>query len=256
MLPTPGLDFQRTPVTLTVTAIAAAIEAICFIDPGQRALFADELRLGMLSLVWSGEYWRPFTSTLMHGSFLHAAFNIYWMLIFGSVLEPACGALRYLGIVVLLGTTSTMLQFLAANWDSPLDAQVPSVGLSGILYGLFGLLWVGRRWRREFYAVCSDQVVHVLVAWFFICIVLTHLDMLPVANVAHGAGLGFGALYAMAFYSRRRRRLWQAGAVAATVLALAVVVAAPGHPLYEKHMRAMRVRELIEQVEPHAGDAP
>ena len=101
--PFPELNFRRTPVTLTIAALAVAIEFVSMLDPSRRELYAVGYKMGMLSTIWSGEIWRPFTTTLLHGSPLHAAFNVYWLLIFGQALEPRLGSWRYLGIFVLLG---------------------------------------------------------------------------------------------------------------------------------------------------------
>ena len=38
----------------------------------------------------------------MHGGPLHAAFNVYWLMVFGPALENRLGSWRMLGLVVLL----------------------------------------------------------------------------------------------------------------------------------------------------------
>ncbi len=169
MLPSPELDFRRTPVTLLVAAVAVAIELVCTFDPGRREVYAEGWRLGMLSPVWSGELWRPFTTTLLHANFIHAAFNVYWLVTFGRALEPFFGSVRYLLLLVLLACASTMPSFLVNNWSTPLDGQISGVGLSGVLYGLFGFLWVGRNYRSTFQEVCTPDIIQMLIAWFFFC---------------------------------------------------------------------------------------
>lgn len=249
MIPRPEIDFQRTPVTLIVAGVVVAMELAAQIRPELRILYADNLKLGMLSPVWSGEIWRPVTSTLPHANLFHAAFNVYWLVIFGSVLERHFGWARYLGLLVLLAYVSMMPDFLLSNLDTPLNKQVAGTGFSGVGYGLFGLLWVGRRWRPEFHDACNDDTVRLLIFWFFFCIVLTHLEIMPVANVAHGAGWAFGSLYGMALFSRRRRRVWLAAAVVASLLVLATVIAAPGHPLYERHRINEQRRAIWRQIQ-------
>ena len=250
MLPKPEINFQRTPVTLIITAVAVALEIVCTIDGTRRGFFYDTCGLGILSSIWSGQLWRPFTSCILHGGLIHVAFNAYWMLIFGAVLEPRFGSLRYLGLFVLLGYVSMMPEFLASNLDTPLNGQAGGVGLSGIVYGLFGLLWMGRRWRPEFEAVCNNDTVNLFVIWFFICIVLTQLKIMPIANVAHGAGAIFGVLYGLALYDARHRKRWIALAGAATLLVLATVIACPEHPLYEKHHKAFGCRPVTPDATP------
>ncbi|MHB8900040.1 MAG: rhomboid family intramembrane serine protease [Thermoguttaceae bacterium] len=249
MLPHPELDFRRTPVTLLVAAVAVALEVVCTLDPPRREVYAETWKLGMLSLVWSWELWRPMTTTLLHGSLIHVAFNVYWLMTFGRVLEPYFGSGRYLGVLCLLACTSTMPSFLANNWSTALDEQVSGVGLSGVVYGLFGILWIGQRFRRSFQEVCSAEVIQTFVAWFFFCIVLTYLEILPIDNVAHGVGCAVGLLYGEALFEPTRRLFWRALAVLVTALGIGWMFAAPGHPLYEKHMRNEAIRMQIKEIE-------
>jgi len=237
-----AIDFRRTPVTIILSGIIVALEVVCTLDPERRFYYYDGLKLGMLSTIWEGELWRPFTTTLLHANLLHAAFNVYWLWVFGQTLEPRFGSLRFSGLCVLLAYGSTLPQFLVTNYDVPVDAQVGCVGFSGVNYGLFGLLWVGRRWRPEFAEVCDAQTVRLMLAWFVLCVVLTHVDLMPVANMAHGAGLLFGVLYGLAAFDIRRRLRWSALAVAATLAVLATLVGFPGHNGYEaaKHNRAVQ----------------
>ncbi len=247
MLPHPELDFRRTPVTLLVAAVAVAIELVCTFDPARRMVYANVWKLGMLSLVWSGELWRPVTTTILHGGIIHAAFNVYWLLVFGRVLEPFFGSFRFLAVLVLLACTATMTSFLVNNWSTPLDGQYASVGLSGVMYGLFGILWVGQRFQRKFYEVCPPEVVQLMIAWFLFCFPLTYLGVMRVDNVAHGAGCAVGLLYGQALFEPKKRILWRIAAVAVTLVALASMIAAPGHPLYEKYRDAVKQQQEDEK---------
>lgn len=268
MLPHPELNFRRTPVTLLVAAVAAAIELVCTFDPARREVYANAWRLGMLSPVWSGELWRPFTTTLLHGNFIHMFFNVYWLVTFGRVLEPFFGSFRYFFVLALLACTSTMPSFLVNNWSTPLDGQIAGVGLSGVIYGLFGILWMGQRFRSDFREVCGPEVIQLFIAWFFFCIVLTYLQVMPIDNVAHGVGCAVGVLYGKALFEKKQQILWRIAAVLVTLVCIATMFAAPGHPLYEKHMRNEEIRARLKELEqadqppaeqreePPTGDTP
>jgi len=237
MLPTPQINFQRTPVTLIVAALVVALEVVCTLDefqhgdgPGRRLMYYNEY-LGLLPSIWAGQLWRPFTSSLMHAGLLHAAFNVYWLLIFGPTLENRFGSYRTLGLVVLLGYVSMMPEYVIGSYHR--EQPIMIVGLSGIVYGLFGVLWIGRRWRPELEAVCSDETSKLLLGWFFLCILLTHFRVLMVANIAHGAGFIFGVLYGLVAFDARRRLRWAVPAGVASLLVLATLVVCPGHFGYE-----------------------
>src|SRR5678816_2805953 len=53
--------------------------------------------------VWDHwELWRAFTSIFPHVDILHLVFNVYWLWVFGPVVERAFGHIRFLGIALLL----------------------------------------------------------------------------------------------------------------------------------------------------------
>ncbi|MBN2476625.1 MAG: rhomboid family intramembrane serine protease [Pirellulales bacterium] len=237
MLPRPEISFQRTPVTLIIAAVVVALEVVCTFDEfqhpddaGRRLMYYNDY-LGLLPRLWAGQLWRPFTSTLMHGGPLHAGFNVYVLLIFGPALEHRLGSYRMLGLIVLLGYVSMMPEYVIGSFSR--EEPIMIVGLSGIVYGLFGILWIGRRWHPDLAAVCSDQTVRVLLGWFVLCIVLTYANVMSVANIAHGAGFGFGVLYGLAFFDVRHRVRWAVLATVASLLVLATLFGFPGHRGYE-----------------------
>jgi membrane associated rhomboid family serine protease len=183
--------------------------------------------------------WRPFTSCLMHAGLLHAAFNLYWLILFGITLELRLGSYRMLFLLVLLGYVSMMPEYCIGSYHR--EQPVMIVGLSGIVYGLFGILWMGRRWHTDMHAVCDRHTSQILLGWFFLCIALTYARILSVANIAHGAGFAFGVLYARALWSPRHRNWWLAAAIVLTLLVLASLIACPGHAGYEHQRRAGRL---------------
>ncbi|MEX0939306.1 MAG: rhomboid family intramembrane serine protease [Pirellulales bacterium] len=235
MLPRPVMNFQRTPVTLLITAIAVAIELVCVFDPERRHVYYNDFKLGILSPMWAGELWRPFTTTLLHANPLHAFFNVYWLATFGPAVEHRFGSYRTLGLIVLLAYVSMLPEFVISNYDEPINGQIGALGLSGIMYGLFGMIWVGRQYAPEFYLVCDQQVVLVMMGWLVFCIFATLMNLMPVANIAHVSGLLFGALYGMAVFDRKRRIYWITAALIGTLVVLTTMFYCPGHPGYEYH---------------------
>jgi membrane associated rhomboid family serine protease len=236
---TPQLSFERTPVTLLLMATMTALELFGLFDPDPetRLKFYNQY-LGLLPSIWNweplrhGEFWRwpiwrPFTTTLLHGGPLHAFFNIYILALFGSVIENWLRWHRMLLLVVFLAFASSLSQFFWTNtlFPAPDRHLAAIVGFSGVNYGLFGLLWFGRRYRSEFALVCTPSLVQWMIGWFFLCILLTYLSVLPVANVAHGVGLGFGVLIALTVFRAGERWKWGAALAIATALVLAILVA-------------------------------
>lgn len=161
--------------------------------------------------VWAKwELWRALSSTLPHVNFFHLAFNLYWLWTFGTLVERVYGHLRCAGIFVLLAFGSSLAQF---------TVFYGGVGLSGVGYGLWGLLWVLEQRDGRFAGAVDSQTSQLFVGWFFLCIVLTITNVMPVANVAHGAGAGMGALLGLAVSGRGATR-WKSAVGLAAVLVL------------------------------------
>jgi GlpG protein len=204
--PPPIRDAPKFPIT-TLIALAAAGVTIAWWN------HVDISALLEVPGTIEREPWRLVTSVLPHGSMPHLFFNLYWFWAFGTLVERTFGSLRLLGIVVLLGAASS-----AAEWA----LFEGGVGLSGVGYGLFGMLWALKR-RPGFESVIDRNTVSLFVVWFFICIVTTWTGLMNIANVAHAAGAGVGYLLGMCVAAEPGRR---AGRCAALIAVLAVIACA------------------------------
>jgi membrane associated rhomboid family serine protease len=231
-------DFQRTPVTLLIAGAAAVIELASTFDPARREYFLNDLQLAIWWQIWDGQWWRPMTTAILHGNLLHAAFNLGWLLVFGEAIERWLGPARTLALYALLAYVSMLPEYV---FD---DQGHTAVGLSGVIYGLLGLTWIGRGSRPDLAEVCTPGVMHLMLAWLLFCAVASRFGWLPVANVAHVSGLIFGLLYGLAIFGPGPRRLWQGLAVAATLAVLATMVAAPWNAQYQHAQRVKQFRRL------------
>jgi membrane associated rhomboid family serine protease/Tfp pilus assembly protein PilF len=179
-------------------------------------------RLGMSANAFQGEPWRLFTSALPHGDLLHIAFNAYWLWVFGTLVEETYGHLKTLAMVALFAAGSAAAEYAVF---------VGGIGLSGVVYGLAGLLYVLSRSDRQLKGALDARTVQLFVVWFFICIGTTVLGIWPVANVAHGSGALLGALLGGVLARPARPfdgNLWsvkRVGLAAGLVVVLAVMLA-------------------------------
>jgi membrane associated rhomboid family serine protease len=242
MIGLPSPDFRRTPVTMTLAGVMIAMQIAFTIKPIAWEHYYNAY-FGLLPYIWLGELWRPLTSSLMHGGILHAAFNTYWLVWFGVVLEPKLGSVKFFGLIILLSYMSMMPEYVVTGFGA--EEPIAIVGFSGVVYGLFGLCWVGRRFDRDLYQCCDDQVAQLLIGWFFICIVITWAGIISVANIAHGAGWLFGWLYGQAIFNPLRKKpIWLILAVVASLIVLSSLIACPGHAGFEqaRNFRMMQGR--------------
>jgi membrane associated rhomboid family serine protease len=146
-------------------------------------------------LIWDGELWRFVTATFVHGDIIHLLFNLYWLRQFGSVVENWLGTLRFIGFFLLMALASSAAQFMFDQGG---------IGLSGVGYALFGLLFALRRDKDFAAAEMQPGVIQLFVGWFFLCIALTATGTWHVGNVAHGAGAVIGWLLGQAVLQRQR----------------------------------------------------
>jgi len=117
-------------------------------------------------------------------------------LVLGTTVERFYGHFRTALLVLLFAIGSNSLDFAFARGG---------VGLSGVGYGLFGLLYVLSQHDARFKDSLDKRTVNLFIGWFFICIFTTATHVFNVANVAHGAGAVLGLLlgYAIVFPARR-----------------------------------------------------
>jgi membrane associated rhomboid family serine protease len=90
--------------------------------------------------VADGEWYRIITAGFLHGGLIHVLFNMMALFTLGSVLEPAIGRLRFglaYGVSLLCGSLGVLL----------LDPNALTVGASGAVFGLMGVLVVAQRVR-------------------------------------------------------------------------------------------------------------
>jgi GlpG protein len=183
---------------------SAIVSALKFNDPRSAATGAQTPEAARLSPAspWGsiarGQFWRLVTPIFLHFGILHLVFNLYMFWRFAGQIEDVRGATKLALIVLVTAVLSNIGQAVAVG---------PNFGgLSGVVYGLLGYLWMRvRQGNAEGYDLQPSTLV-ILLAFFVLCIVRQepnfgqYLTALPdnVANVAHGvgliAGVGLGLL--------------------------------------------------------------
>lgn len=120
---------------VTYALIGVTVLAYVIIAYGgpQGAELGRLFELDKQQILLHGEYWRLLTVTLVHANLLHIGFNMYALYIVGPLAEALYGRVTYLGIYVLAA--------LGGSIGSYLVFQTPSVGASGAIFGLFGLIF-------------------------------------------------------------------------------------------------------------------
>lgn len=93
-------------------------------------------------LVEAGEWWRLFTTALLHASFTHILFNMWALYVLGPQIERGVGSGPFLALYV----ASAGMGGVAAQFFTP--GTFAAVGASGAVFGLFGV-WLNLAVRRR-----------------------------------------------------------------------------------------------------------
>ncbi|HEV3341484.1 MAG TPA: rhomboid family intramembrane serine protease [Pirellulales bacterium] len=205
---------ERFPVIVAVE-LAAVLVTGCWWSGRDIDLFTVDYR------VWQGQVWRLLSSTLPHGDIFHLAFNLSCVAVFGSRVEETFGSLLTALWLAVFAIGSQAAEYALARGG---------VGLSGVGYGLFGFLWVLSKRDARFSDAVSAQTAQLLIFWFFLCLALTYADIWHIANVAHAAGAGFGALAGLVMAPADGYRRQLAAVALACGLAAALLASSVGRP--------------------------
>ena len=205
MRPAPELTrLPRYPITGGIGILAIAVTAATWLGKDLSLLWPT-------AMIRRGELWRLVTAILPHGDALHLAFNVYWLWVFGTLVEEVFGRAKTAGLILLFALGSSAFEFAFSRGG---------IGLSGVVYGLFGLLWVLSKYDERFGDAVDERTIVVFVLWFFFCIAGTLTNAMNVANIAHGTGAVLGILAGFAMVQTNRRSAILAGIAVIVCFAL------------------------------------
>lgn len=197
LLPQPGR--YATPILIDLNLLVFLAMALTGL--GFFTFRADDL------LAWGANF-RPYiegagvlrllTSTFVHGGFMHLCMNLYGLLIAGLLLEPILGSVRLALAYLITGVAGSIASVLV-------HAATVSVGASGAIFGLFGLLLVLMLLHHPRVAtlrrVLMKNVLVFIGLNLFIGTVVPGID-----NAAHIGGFLVGALLGLLLLVEQRAR--------------------------------------------------
>lgn len=176
-----GFLARGGPVTKVVALLCLLIYAGLWLVPD--AVFAALRYPSALTMAAIGpEWWRLVTPALLHFSALHIVFNLLWWWELGGIVERGQSGARLMAVALVIALVSNAAQGL--EYGSRFG------GLSGVIYGLVGYLWIypllnpaaGFRLRRE-------------ILWFMLgWLALGYTGLLDaifgsISNIGHLSGL-------------------------------------------------------------------
>lgn len=184
------MPYRIGPLTVLLTAITVVVSGLLLTNPESglyQALKISSVK-GALPEVMRGEVWRLFTPAILHGGWLHLIMNMWWLLDLGSMIEGRENSRKLLVLVLATGVLANLAQwfFVGPNF----------LGMSGVVYGLLGYVWMRGKFDPSSGLFLHPQTVLVMMIWFFAC----WFQIIPIgiANYAHTGGLVVGILWGLA----------------------------------------------------------
>jgi len=196
---------RRPPLTLGIIAIAATV-TFCSDFGDTASSLAQDLSIctyvkagkvvtPSLAEVVHGQVWRLVTPIFIHLNGMHLLFNMWMLFDLGQILESRRGRVWLALIVVAVAIPSNLAQYA---YDGPAFG-----GMSGVLYGLFGYLWMKDKFDPAAGIRLNPRFIVLMVGWFFLCMAGV---MGPIANMAHAVGMVTGIVIGLAPLGWRRLR--------------------------------------------------
>ena len=185
----PLQDYGFGPLTFGLIAISVVVFLLSrFGNEPQRVLglfiteFVSHGPFGpILPEVMHGQVWRLITPIFVHFDPLHILFNMWWLRDLGSMIEGRQSSLQLAILVLVIAVCSNLGQFFYAG---PVFG-----GMSGVVYGLLGYIWLRGKFDPGSGLYLHPTTVTMMMIWFFACFT----PLIPhVANATHAVGLVMG----------------------------------------------------------------
>ena len=167
-------------VSSALVGIKLLVFILCMIFPQ----IYDEGGCGLYQVLYCKDYARVFWSTFLHSDAEHIFNNMIIVMFLGSMLEQQVGHIKY-GLVYFVSGIGASLFSLWVKWYQ-YDWAV-SIGASGAVFGLDGLLLAMVLFRRDYMDLPIARVI--LVVFLSVYSGFTHSG---IDNAAHVGGLFLG----------------------------------------------------------------
>ena len=145
-----------------------------------------------------GQYWKAFTTTLMHADFVHLGHNTLFFLAFSVLLNSYFGFWIF---PVLSFVVGGLINLIALQIYNP---QIYLVGISGVIYFMAAFwmtMFVGLERQMSLYRRIMITTGVSLILFF------PEVFVKNVSYLAHGLGFGMGILLGIIYFKLMREKL-------------------------------------------------
>lgn len=174
---------------LTIALIVVCIVVFIGLSSEMRGFFIEyfsfsKFKYPLFVEIKEGQIWRLITPIFLHFGFLHIAFNMLWLFQLGTIIEKLNGPRYLLILILIIGALSNVGEFLVS--------QSFFGGMSGVVYGLLGFIWMMAKYKPHSGYYIDKGTVGFMIAWLFLCM----LGIFgPIANTTHVVGIMTGVAW-------------------------------------------------------------
>jgi GlpG protein len=194
-------SLRRRPVTVLLGAICVLVFFL-YENSGTHHKVREALRFttdiidadghehnnGLKDIV-HGQVWRLVTPIFLHFGIIHLVFNMTALSTLGTIIEIKRGSARLVAMILVLAVASNLGQFLYTEKIDPGSAHHLFGGMSGVLCGLFGYIWMKGLYEPEQGMVLHPNSVSFGLLWVALCMTGVFGN---IANATHVVGLIMG----------------------------------------------------------------
>lgn len=145
-----------------------------------------------------GYYWKAFTTSLMHGDFVHLGHNTLFFIAFAVLLNSYFGFWIFPILSFIVGG---IINLIALKIYPP---QVYLVGISGVIY-FMAAFWMTMFIFLERHMTVSRRII--ITTGVSLILFFPEAFKKNVSYLAHGLGFGLGIILAIVFFKTRRESL-------------------------------------------------
>jgi rhomboid protease GluP len=145
-----------------------------------------------------GEYWKAFTTTLMHADFVHLGHNTLFFLAFSVLLNSYFGFWIF---PVLSFVVGGLINLIALKIYDP---QIYLVGISGVIY------FMAAFWMTMFVVLERQMSLYrriMITTGVSLILFFPEVFVKNVSYLAHGLGFGMGIVIALIYFRIKGSKL-------------------------------------------------
>ena len=129
--------------------------------------------------------WRFLTSIFLHGSIIHLVYNMFALILFGSILEKLIGSTRFLLVFFVSGILANLIS---------INFYPSSLGASGSIYGIIGALTILRPLMIVWAFSLPMPMFLASIFWAGGDILGLFMPS-DIGHIAHLSGIAFGIIF-------------------------------------------------------------